>query len=72
MEYYNNLFHEQLQDRKFITGRREEIIYYEVFGWQKKSNDAETQTKIHAILDQAAAELSENSTSNLNKPTNSY
>ena len=55
MEYYINLFHEQVQNRKFITGRREEIIYYEVFGWKKKSNDKETQSKIHSILDQAAS-----------------
>lgn len=51
------MFHEQIQNRKNITGRRQEIIYYEVFGWKRKSSDKEELNKIHKVLDQAAAEL---------------
>jgi hypothetical protein len=33
--FYTNLFHGRLQNRRFITGRREEIIYYEIFIWKR-------------------------------------
>jgi len=57
MEFYSSIFHEQIQNRKNITARREEIIYYEVFGWKKISSDKDTLLKIRQVLDEAEAEL---------------
>ena len=37
--FYDHLFHKRIQNKKAITGRRNEIFYYEMFGWKKKSND---------------------------------
>ena len=56
-EYYTQNFHETIQSKKAITGRRTEIFYWEVFGWKKKSNDKETQKKIHEVLEAAEAEI---------------
>ena len=50
-QYYTKVFQEQIQSRKAITGRRNEIFYYEVFGWKRESNDSEIQQKIRTILD---------------------
>lgn len=37
-QFYDSIYHEQVQYKRAITGRRNEIVYYEVFGWKRKDN----------------------------------
>ena len=45
-EFYAKVFQEQLQSKRSITGRRNEIFLYEIFGWKKISNVKDVQEKI--------------------------
>lgn len=34
--FYEHELHERLQHTKFITGRRQEMLFWEIFIWKKK------------------------------------
>ncbi len=57
-EYYESIFHEQVQSKKFITGRRNEIFYMEVFGWKRADASEDSKSKIAEVLGEGEKELS--------------
>lgn len=48
-KFYEVQLHERVQNRRFITGRREEIIYYEVFVFRRNSQPVDAAL-VHSIL----------------------
>ena len=53
-KFYEVQLHERVQNRRFITGRREEIFYYEVFVFSRNSQPVDAAL-VHTILALPAA-----------------
>lgn len=59
--YYENTFHQRVKSTRHITGRREEILFHEVFGWKKSEKchckDEQNQVQIAEILEKVVLQF---------------